>query len=522
MADQHTPRRSARTAAWLVLACVLTTYLTTAGGSLATTDAVATYDLTRQILERGTVALSSDVVGNDAFRGPDGRLYSPFGLLQSIWNIPFYAAGRLALSLPPLRRASPIMVTKATVALGNALAAALCVWVVWWLAWSVAGGRVRTASLAALLAAFATSLWPYSKFGFNVPLAACLVTWNVYASTRASEGRTAQWAWVAGTASGLALLTRHELALVAIPSMAVMVWGWPSGWYKQSAWWVAGAAPPSAVWLWYNHVRFGSAFDTGYLRDGTIGMGSSIAGGLWGLLFSPGASIFLYSPVAILAVMALIRLRHRHPRLVWQVAALAGIFIMFYAQMAGWAGGRSYGPRYLVPFLPLLCVPLACWIGGLEPRRRRWIVVCCAISVLVQIPGVLVDFAKVRVAYARQFRSGPYENRMHAWQSCPLVLNTRAAVSAVPSAARQLAGLQPKPAIQGAADDGTRRFSHQFAAGLDFWWVSLFYLDIISGVTSVAIGVALAFVALVTGCAIRATLGQDDSGAVELLPSRIP
>ena len=489
---------------------------------MATTDAVATYEVTRQMLERGTVALPSDVVGNDAYRGPDGRLYSPFGLLQSLWNIPFYGAGRLASSLPPLRRASPVMVTKATVALGNAAAAALCVWVVWWLAWSVTGGRARTASLAALLAAFATSLWPYSKFGFNVPLAACLVTWSTYASTRAFECRTARWAWAAGTACGLALLTRHELVLIGIPAIAVLVWGRPRGWYWQAAWWVGGAAPPAAVWLWYNHVRFGSVFDTGYQRDDTIGMGSSIADGLWGLLFSPGASVFLYSPVAILAVFALVALRRRSPRLTWQMAALAGLFTLFYAQMASWAGGRSYGPRYLVPFLPVLCVPLACWIAGQTPRTRRWMLAWCAFSVLVQVPGVLVDFAKVRVAYARQFQSGPYEDRMHTWQGCPLALNTKAATAAVPAALRQLAGLQPKPAIQGTAGESPSSFSQQFAFGLDFWWVSLFYLDIISGLTSVVIGAALALVTLMTGCALRATLEREGAGARALLSPRIP
>jgi hypothetical protein len=522
VADQHATRRPAHPVARLVLALALSAYLTTAGGSLATTDAVATYEVTRQMLERGTLALSSDVVGNDAYRGPDGRLYSPFGLLQSLWNIPFYGAGRLASAVPPLRRVSPVMVTKAAVALGNAVAAALCVWLVWWLAWSTTGGDGRTASLAALLAAFATSLWPYSKFGFNVPLAACLVTCSVYASTRGSESRASRWAWAAGLASGLALLTRHELALIAIPSWAVLVWGWPVGWYRQLAWWVAGAAAPSAVWLWYNRVRFGSVLDTGYLRDETIGMGSSIASGLWGLLLSPGASIFLYSPITILAVVALVRLRHRFPRLVWQTAALAGIFTLFYAQMASWAGGRSYGPRYLVPFLPLLCVPLASWIAGLPARRRRWAVACCALSVLVQVPGVLVDFAKVRVDYARQFQAGSYEDRMHTWQACPLALNTRAAITAVPAAARQLAGLQQRPDIQGAAGDGSRSFSQQFAFGLDFWWVSLFYLGIISASISVAIGAVLTLVALVTGLALRATLRRDAAAAGTLLPSSIP
>lgn len=472
-----------------VLALALIVYLTTAGGSLATTDAVATYEVTRQIVEHGTVALPSDLVGNDAFRGPDGRSYSPFGLLQSIWNIPFYGAGRSASALPALRQLPPGMLTKATVALGNAVAAALCVWAVWCLTWSVTGGRARTACGAALLAAFATSLWPYSKFGFNVPLAALLVTWSVHASLRASEGSRA--AWTAGTVCGLALLTRHELALVALPSIAAIAWGWRPGWYRRVAWWASGAAPCAVAWLWYNDVRFGAMLETGYLRDQTIGMGNSLAGGLSGLLFSPGGSVLLYSPVAILALVALVRLRLQFPRLVWLTVALLVMYTLFYAQMASWAGGRSYGPRYLVPFLPLMCVPLAVWMAAQPSRVRRWLVAWCVVSTAVQVPGVLVDFAKVRVAYARQHQTSPYEARMHTWEGCPLVLNARASARAVPMTLRHLAGVEPKPVFEHAAGVDARDFSQQFAYSLDFWWIYLFYLGAIPAWLSLAVGVGL-------------------------------
>jgi hypothetical protein len=504
--DQPSTSRSACAVASLVLALVLAVYLTTAGGSLATTDAVATYEVTRQLVEQRTVALPADIVGNEAFKGPDGRLYSPFGLLQSVWNVPFYGTGLLVAALPPFRAMSPVMLTKATVALGNAVAAALCVWTVWWLAWSVSGRHPGTATTAALLAAFATSLWPYSKFGFNVPMAAWLVTAAVLAWTRASESRSARWAWAAGAACGLALLTRHELALLALPSLVVLAWGWPRGWARRTGWWAAGAAPPAAVWLWYNHVRFGSAFETGYLRDDTIGMGSSLAEGLWGLLLSPGASIFLYSPVAVAAIVALVRLRRQHPRLVWQVAGLVCLFTLFYAQMAGWAGGRSYGPRYLVVFLPVLCVPLACWLPALSPGARRWAAAWCAISVLVQMPGVLVDFAKVRVAYARQFQDAPYEARMHTWEGCPLVLNTKAAAAAVPATVRHLTGLEPKPVIDQRPEAHLAGVSEQLAFSVDFWWVSLFYLGVVPGAVSMLTGAVLLLVAGLAGAVLWAAL----------------
>ena len=485
----------------LVLACALVVYLGTAGGSLATTDAVATYDVTRQIVAAGTVALSGDLVGNEAYLGPDGLHYSPFGLLQSIWNIPFYLVGRAAATVLGPRGLPVESLTKATVALGNAVAAALCVWLIWRITILVTAGGVRVAVGAAAIAAYATPLWPYSKFGFNAPLSAVLVAASVYFSLKTAEDGRGRSASLAGAACAVALLTRHELALVALPSLALI--GSAPGARRLRLWgsWAAGAMPATIVWLWYNHARFGSIWETGYFRDQTIGMGSSFAGGLWGLLCSPAASVFLYSPIALPALVALAWARRDHPRLTWTLVSLALIFTLFYAQMASWAGGRSYGPRYLVPIIPLLCVPVAMWLFSLPVVAKRWLVACCILSAAVQVPGVLVDFSKVRVAYARQFQNGTYEARMNTWEANPLALNTKASVRAVSTVVRHLTGMEPKPVVDRRAGAARGEFGQQLAFSIDFWWIYLFYLGAIPAWLSIGTGVVflLSVVLLMAG-----------------------
>jgi len=473
-------------------ALALVVYLATAGGSLGTTDAVATYDVTRQIVTAGTVALSSDVVGNDAYVGADGRHYSPFGLLQSLWNIPFYMAGRAAAHVLPVRSINPEMLSKAAVALGNAWAAALCVWFTWLLA-RREGGTPRVAVGAALITAFSTALWPYSKFGFNAPLAGAVLVLTILCALKAAGDRRASLLVATGASCGLALLTRHELILAALPACGLVAWARPREVVRSALWLTAGLLPGAAVWSWYNVVRFGSVLDTGYMRDQTLGIGGSVAEGLWGLLLSPGGSLFLYAPVALAAIPALVWLWRARPRLAGAIIATGVVFVLFYAQLASWAGGRSYGPRYLVPLLPLLSVAVALWMGRLRGMGRRAVVALCVLSAAVQLPGVLVDFAKVRVAFARQAGSGTYESRMHEWPSCPLVLNAEAAAAAVPVVARHLAGLDPRPAL--AAQAGDRDFSQQFAFSLDFWWVHLFYLRVISARSALIIGLGLAAVA---------------------------
>src|SRR5690606_12966613 len=62
---------AARTIGRRLFALALVVYLSTAGGSLTTTDAVVTFDLTQSIVERGTVALSGNLLGMESQRGRD-------------------------------------------------------------------------------------------------------------------------------------------------------------------------------------------------------------------------------------------------------------------------------------------------------------------------------------------------------------------------------------------------------------------------------------------------------------------
>ena len=481
----------------LVLAAMLVVYVSTAGGSLATTDAVVNYDVTRQLVEHRSIALSANLVGNQAYLGPDGQYYSPFGILQAWWNIPFYVAGRTVASVLPGRAVSPEMLTKAAVALGNAVAAALAAWLAWLLA-AWLSGSARTAVAAAWMTGFASVMWPYSKFGFNVPLAAVLLLAAAYFSLKTADDGNPRHAWAAGLMCGLALLTRHELILAAIPSLGLLVRVRPRAVVRLSAWWFAGALPAVLVWAWYNNIRFGSPIETGYLRDDTLGMGGSFAQGLWGLFLSPGGSLFLYSPLVLAAVPALVRLRRTHARFAWTTIATVVIFTLLYAQLGSWAGGRSYGPRYLVPLVPLLMVAVAVWGAALTGLSRRLLIALCALSVMVQAPGVLVDFAKVRVNFARAVGGPAYETRMHEWSSCPLALNTTAALAAVPAVAKHLTGIEAKPRVVHEPGGSARDFSQQFAFSLDFWWVYLYYLGVLPAWASLAAGAML----WATGCGL--------------------
>jgi hypothetical protein len=490
----------------LVLAAALSLYLATAGGSMATTDAIVAFDVTKGLVERQSLALSGNLLGFESMRGVDGRFYSPFGIAQSIYNIPFYLAGRGVQSWARVRVGGPDTVAKAAVAIGGGVAAALAVWATFLLI--VALGRTASdACLGAGLLGAGTLFWPYSKFGFNQPLAALFLALTGVCLAQAANpdraSRAVGAAAGAGAFAGLALLTRHEMGLVAPVAVIYLLLaarGRPGlGWRLAVGFGIvfAGAV---AIWAGLNVVRFGNPLDSGLLRDPTPGFGSPVWQGLAGLLFSPGASLFLYSPVIVLALPALWHLWREDRPTAWLLGAPTVLLFLLYAQLGNWVGGRSYGGRYLVPVLPLCCAALPAWIATRgTPAVRRMVAAICLASVAIQVPGVVVDFAKTGVAWARQYPAGQLPDRRYVFTASPLAVNTRAAMTAIPANARYVAGLEAPPSTSREGQEGNREFSQQFAFSLDFWWLYAFYLRLIPAWLAVATGGGLVTAAVTFG-----------------------
>lgn len=468
-----------------LFALVLAIYVFTAGGSLTTTDAVVAFEVTRQLVDHHSIALPRDIIGNDAYRGRDGRYYSPFGIAQSVFNVPFFFAGRAAARVTGLSIGRADAIEKAAVALGNTVAMALAVWVCYLFAWWISASA-RTAARCAMATALATPLWPYSKFGFNAPLAVLFVTIALYCAWRSARSdHPTNPAWI-GWWLGLALLTRHELPLLFLP---IAIWLYLESpdravFARRIAAAAAGFLPAFLAWCALNVYRFGNPLDAGYLRDRVPQFGSSIATGIYGLLLSPTASLFVYCPIAIVALAALLVLAPRDRA----AAALFGgsvlVLLLFYAQIGNWMGGRSYGPRYLVPIIPLLMLALVAVNRWHFISSRREVTLLLALSLIGQVPGVLVDYSKVSVAHARASGALTDDDRLFNWRVSPLVLNTRAAIDAVPRNVKWLIGRGEAPAAVRAMPGTVQSdFSQQFADTLDFWWMYLFRMGVASRMT---------------------------------------
>ncbi|MGV3721922.1 MAG: ArnT family glycosyltransferase [Actinomycetota bacterium] len=363
------------------------TFLFTYNARLGSVDGAVMYEMTSSLVERGSVSVNSDQWGRE---GVDGRYYSKYGPLQSIMAVPLYFLGRCLAPFAP-GGVHSANISIAAVALFNPFVCALLASAIFGLAFRL-GLSIRRSVVAALLFAFGTPAWYYSKTFFSEPLTAL---WLVlafsfmldYRRTR-SDGAI----FAAGLTLALAVATR-QLSVVVAPVYLALAFapGYRAG---RSVWFFL--VPLVVVGLSlavYNCVRFGSALDSGYRGEGFT---TPFHLGVCGLLASPRCGILFYSPLMLLAAPGLPRLASTRLHEALGIAGIAGFWFVAVTMWWCWWGGGSWGPRLLLPVFPFLTIAA---VLVLPPQRqtRRFrslaVVLVAALSVAVQLPGILVTSA---------------------------------------------------------------------------------------------------------------------------------
>jgi hypothetical protein len=200
---------------------------------------------------------------------------------------------------------------------------------------------------------------------------------------------------------------------------------------------------------------------------------------------------------------------------------LAWLFALsLYGRFQHWAGDGSYGPRYLVPLLPLGFLPVAFALDRMADARRALALALAALGLVVAIGGVAIYFG----AEMREIGDYPYRlpldhprfmesSHFDPHDAPPIVhwrMLRRNLGEHLAGHAPRLDGAAPGPRDPrtglGAADQ--RAMLH----GLDFWWAYAAY----EGLPAAPLAaIALLLAALGAGGLLRAA---RDATAEERAP----
>ncbi|MGL4648361.1 MAG: hypothetical protein ACRC1H_03040, partial [Caldilineaceae bacterium] len=199
-----------------------------------------------------------------------------------------------------------------------------------------------------------------------------------------------------------------------------------------------------ALWMWYNQTIFGAPLELGYRYSelwhdqhsaGFMSLGAPSADAFWGITFSPFRGLFLLAPWLLLALPGFaLWFTRRIRRAEWALSlALVLVMFLFNGSSAMWWGGFAVGPRYLLPALPWLALPVALLLARWQGWPMRLLATLLALWSLAGVWGMTL----AEQAFPPDSMLNPWRDHLLAnWQAGNLARN-----------AGTLLGLQSAPSL---------------------------------------------------------------------------
>ncbi len=358
------PGRDLGTAA-AVFAFLAAVYLLSFGGRFTSIDEFASYALTESLVQTGRA---------DTPQLEFARVHNPVGRVepgQALMAVPLYA---LAQRFPTVNTIHAVMLL-------NVLVTALTGAGLFLVARGLGFGAAASL-LAALAFGLGTMVWPYARTFLREPAVglAWVAALGAFLAWRHSGRPALAAAW------GLCLFWATLVKVTAAAAVpAFLVAALLSGLGDKSAGvrrliigGLVALAGAAAVAAW----RFGPDGLASLLPDYSPG---NLAARTYGQLLSPAKGLLFFSPLVFLAAPGWVGVWGRGREVA--LAALGTVLgtLLVYGGYGAWYGGLTWGPRFMVPLLPLLCLPVAALADGRGPWPRALVAAGFLLSVPVQL-----------------------------------------------------------------------------------------------------------------------------------------
>ena len=477
--DNHAPRLATCGGLLLLVWCV---YLLTGSGHFDVLDEYQVFFQGESLREEGTLAVpQAEKFGVwYGVRDQEGNPHAPYGPAHPWATLPWHVVANAVTSKAEQPRPPKDLLAHAILLTSSSFFAAIAVALFYALLRRLGCADVPAIMLA-LGFAFTTPLWVYTGALYSEPLAIALLLGAAWALERATRGNEVRYPSVAlcGVLLGLALLTRftHALAAPVFGLALLTATGDPRR--RTAAFFLLGGVSALffVVYLGYNQVRFGDPWHLGYpdrVEGGKFlsGFTTPFWDGLRGFLVSRGKSLILFVPLLVLAGLGAPFLWfRRRPMVVAGFGSLL-VYLVFFSRTTQWEGGYCWGPRYVLPAVPLALLACASLYRITIPGLRGMRIVLLAVGLLVQLPAVMT------APYEAIFRAGKgsYYDHQHDYQSSYDAVGWQ----------WSLVGRTFKEAL----DDGAKPMDP--SQGFDFWWDSLRRDGAPAGWIWLAVGVQLA------------------------------
>ena len=257
--------------------------------------------------------------------------------------------------------------------------------------------------IPAFLFAFGTTSWNYATTFFQHSASTFFILLAFYSVWRFRQENSYRWLWgiIIWTCAGFSLYLDYPNGFLMIPVIAYFFWTSIQFIKESSSFKISfhhSFLTASIVFLilfsaqlYLNQKHFDSwktFSNTLIMYDGNIETAKKrladpniirneqklregfvenrILKGVRVLLFAPDKGLFVFSPVFLLSLFGLYKLRKKFTEEGVVLLGLVAVNLLFYSSFWDPWGGWSYGPRYLIPSMAILSIFVAAWIENVS------------------------------------------------------------------------------------------------------------------------------------------------------------
>ena len=253
----------------------------------------------------------------------------------------------------------------------------------------------KTSIVISFFYAFSTLTWSYSQTSFNVVPMIFFLLLGILFFVKFTSNNKNTYLIFASLSLTFAFLIRTDAALAVIPIFGLLLIELKNKNMKILKF-VSFVSPLAFVYIFnrllidirFDLARFGDRADLAWGAVPAVTV-TPLHVGILGLLFSPGVGLFIFVPILFTVFISFLDFYHQNKKFCLLFASIPLSFIIFYSTLEYWHGLVSWGPRYLLPIIPFLLLPLGITF---EKRGNKFLK---SIFVSLGAIGALFNFVNI-------------------------------------------------------------------------------------------------------------------------------
>ena len=255
--------------------------------------------------------------------------------------------------------------------------------------------KISTSLSLAFLLGFSTIFFAYSQTSFNnAPSVFFLLAGFLYFK-KFFDSNKILYSSISASFLVFGFMIRGDIIFVIIPMVfffVITVINWNKKQPIQKFLKLISFIIPLYLGYQFNQIIEGIRYETTVTQDVVVDLTAPYLTmnleGLSGILFSPGAGLFIYVPILLTVFFTFRDFFKREKKLAILCLTIPVLFIFQFSSFSSWEGFTGWSPKYLYAIIPFLLLPLG---ASIEKRGKRILPIICVLAGL----GLFFNFVYI-------------------------------------------------------------------------------------------------------------------------------